>query len=139
MRRACWATLSHSGLAKLHPLVLSVFFRFIFPAGRIHEAGVSEKQKKCAVTRIQLENLIHFDKSRQHSHAAQCVFEEGENTFPPPRLKSYIYIKTKVQRHCTYRTFSQEASIHSMNIELQLTSQEIRFNFATSKVKKNTI
>ena len=34
-----------SGTQKLHPLVLSVFFSFFFPAGRIHEARVSEKKK----------------------------------------------------------------------------------------------
>ena len=36
-----------TGTQKLHPLVLSeCFFSFFSPAGRIHEARVSEKQKK---------------------------------------------------------------------------------------------
>ena len=44
---ACKAPLVFRGTQKLYPLVFSVFFLlFIFAAGRIHEARVSEKQKQ---------------------------------------------------------------------------------------------
>ena len=42
--RACKAPLVFSGTQKLHPLVLGVCVFFFLPAGRIHEARVSEKK-----------------------------------------------------------------------------------------------
>ena len=71
-----------SGTQKLHPLVLSVFFFvFFFPAGRIHEARVSEKQKKeCPYERALIETLVPVSHgiTTQRMAAFYKPFEQGD-------------------------------------------------------------